>query len=197
MRYRYIHKAKRGNLSVKLIGVGGCGCNTLKRLAEGPDINVDLIIVDSDDAMVFANGFDGEFRESLLDADMVFVLAGMGGRFGAENASLIAQAARSKGAAVVGFGVMPFSYEGRLRADNALHGIGEFQQNVDLLVRLSNDDLMKFAKPTDTMAYAFGKFDRYMYSVISAVTDALEEMQPRNIDREMLAGIMTAAGLIA
>ncbi len=53
---------------------------------------MDLIIVDSDDSMVFANGFDGEFRENLLNADLVFVLAGAGGRFGSENASLIAQA---------------------------------------------------------------------------------------------------------
>ena len=72
---------------------------------------------------------------------MLFVTAGLGGGTGTGAAPIIAQAAKEMDILTVGIVTLPFTFEGRRRARQALEGLEEMKENVDSLIVISNDKL--------------------------------------------------------
>ena len=143
---------------VKIIGIGGAGCNAVKQMLDDNWKNVEFYAVDTDkEALSTCNGTtqvqigvntiqgrgtDGslelgkraaaesmdELRSTVSDAKMVIVLAGMGGGTGTAVAPLIASLAREQGTLTVCFVTRPFDSEGEHRAEQALYGVQEMQR---------------------------------------------------------------------
>ena len=164
-------ESKHARPKIKVIGVGGGGGNAVKRMVEIGLTDIEFYAVntvkkaldehtDATPVLIGANttpGYTGadpemgkkaaeEDRETLrsivADADIVFIVAGMGGGTGAGASPLIASLAREQGALAVGVVTRPFDFEGNRRAERAESALQELQENADSVHVLSNQRLV-------------------------------------------------------
>lgn len=165
-------ESKRIHTRIKVIGVGGAGGNAVKRMIEDGLTDIEFYTVNTDSqaldkhpeatpVQIGANTTQGlgcganpeigrkaaeEDRETLnaivADADIVFVIAGMGGGTGAGASPLIASLAQAQGALAVGVVTCPFNFEGQRRAEQAKCSLQEIQENADSVVVVQNQQLL-------------------------------------------------------
>lgn len=157
---------------IKVIGVGGGGCNAINRMIASQVSGVEFWSVNTD-AQALTNastpnrlqvgkkltrglGAGGhppvgekaaeesrdEIATALEGADLVFITAGMGGGTGTGAAPIVAEVAKEVGALTVGVVTRPFTFEGRRRTSQAEEGIGALQSRVDTLIVIPNDKLL-------------------------------------------------------
>ena len=156
---------------IKVIGVGGGGCNAVNRMIESGLKGVEFIVANTD-LQVLNNSLapiklqigreltDGlgaganpeigreaaleskaEIEEAIKGADMVFITCGMGGGTGTGAAPVIAEISQDLGALTVGIVTKPFSFEGKKRMSQAISGLDELKKHVDTLIVIPNDRL--------------------------------------------------------
>ena len=156
---------------IKVIGVGGGGCNAVNRMIESGLKGVEFIVANTDlqvlntslaetKLQIGASITDGlgagadpevgreaalesrnEIEDALRGADMVFVTCGLGGGTGTGAAPVIAEIAQGLGALTVAIVTKPFKFEGKKRMDHALLGLDELKKHVDTFVVIPNDRL--------------------------------------------------------
>ena len=193
-----------GNLPrIKVIGVGGAGCNIVNRLMDyGPKL-VEYIAVNTDKQSLSHSrapvriligeketkglGAAGsaetgrlaaeENREELVQlmdgADLVFVTCGLGGGTGSGASPVIAGIARALGILTVGVVSLPFRFEGSGRAKAAAAGLEELKASADTLIVLHNDKLMSVASKGMTMADAFRFSDETLNQGLQGIIDLM------------------------
>ena len=165
-------ESKRIHPKIKVIGVGGAGGNAVQHMIEAGLTDTEFYAVNTDQQVlnncngatpvqIGINTTQGlgcganpeigrraaeEDREKLqnivADADIVFIVAGMGGGTGAGASPLIASLAREQGALAVGVVAQPFNFEGHRRAEQAERGLQELQSNADSVVVVWNQRLL-------------------------------------------------------
>lgn len=136
-----------------------------------------------------------EIREALADADMVFVTAGEGGGTGTGAAPVVAEIAREEiGALTVGIVTKPFSFEGRLRRNQAEQGIDFLSQKVDTLIVIPNDRLLEIVEKKTSMLDAFRIADDTLRQGIQGVTDLITIPGLINLDFADIRTVMKDAG---
>ena len=156
---------------IKVIGIGGGGCNAVNRMIDSGLKGVDFIVANTDlqvlnnskadvkiqigAALTDGLGAGGrpeigresaveskkEIEDALTGADMVFITCGMGGGTGTGAAAVVAEISQALGALTVAIVTKPFSFEGKRRMQNALQGIEELKNHVDTLIVIPNDRL--------------------------------------------------------
>ena len=159
------------NAQIKVVGVGGGGCNAVDRMMQAGVQGVEFIAINADaqglascsapvrlrigDKVTRGLGCGGdpslgekaaresaeEIGEVLRGADMVFVTAGMGGGTGTGGAPVVAEIARKMQALTVGVVTKPFGFEGPRRMKLALEGVERLKEHVDTLIVIPNDRL--------------------------------------------------------
>ena len=136
-----------------------------------------------------------EIREALAEADMVFVTAGEGGGTGTGAAPVIAQIAREEiGALTVGIVTKPFSFEGRMRRNQAEQGVELLSQKVDTLIVIPNDRLLEVVDKKTSMLDAFRIADDTLRQGIQGVTDLITIPGLINLDFADIRTVMKDAG---
>ncbi len=136
-----------------------------------------------------------EIREALAEADMVFVTAGEGGGTGTGAAPIIAEIAREEiGALTVGIVTKPFSFEGRLRRNQAEQGVDLLSQKVDTLIVIPNDRLLEIVDKKTSMLDAFRIADDTLRQGIQGVTDLITIPGLINLDFADIRTVMKDAG---
>ncbi len=133
-----------------------------------------------------------ELRQSLADADLVFVTAGMGGGTGTSAASNVARLAKEQGAFVVGLVTAPFSFEGRRRMGLAVAGIERLRPQVDNLILVQNDRLLGYIDHSSHMASAFQKVDEVVAQAMIDLSEVINAPQEVNLE---FAGVRYIMGL--
>jgi cell division protein FtsZ len=209
---------------IKVIGVGGGGGNAINTMIESRLDGVDFIAANTDVQALESNqapmkiGLGGaltkglgaganpeigrnaaleditKLTETLSQADMVFVTAGMGGGTGTGAAPIIAQVARECGALTVGVVTKPFSFEGRKRRRQAEEGIATLQQCVDTLITIPNDRLLSVAGQKTTMLDAFRKADDVLLNAVQGISDLITIPGLINVDFADVRTIMSHMG---
>ncbi len=209
---------------IKVIGVGGGGCNAVNRMIEAGVRNVDFIAVNTDAQALHlsraaeriqigekltrglgagANPDIGkraaeESREQVMSAlngaDMVFVTAGMGGGTGTGAAPVIAEIAKELGALTVGVVTKPFSFEGRRRLTQADAGIDALKEKVDTLIVIPNDRLLEIVEKNTPMLEAFKEADNVLRQGVSGISDLIAEPGLINVDFADVKAIMSERG---
>ncbi len=193
-------ESKRLQPKVKVIGVGGAGGNAVNRMIEVGLTGIEfyavntvqqalekckeaipvLIGVNTTPGYCGANPELGkkaaeEDREKLhaivADADLVFVIAGMGGGTGAGAAPLIASLAREQGALTVGVVTRPFNFEGQRRAEQAEQGLQELQENADSVVVIQNQRFLDRMDRTLKIREAFRLSDEMLLRGVESITE--------------------------
>src|SRR5690554_1596377 len=209
---------------IKVIGVGGGGSNAVNRMIEFGLKNVEFITVNTDAQALHmarseqklqigekltrglgagANPEVGkkaaeESREiihnTLNNADMVFVTAGMGGGTGTGAAAVIAEIARECGALTVGVVTRPFSFEGRKRQAQAEQGIAALKEKVDTLIIIPNDRLLEIVDKKTPMLEAFREADNVLRQAVQGISDLIAVPGLINLDFADVKTIMTERG---
>ena len=211
--------------TLKVIGVGGGGCNVVNRMVRVGMQGVEFIAVNTDRQCLASSEATQKLpigekltggkgaganpdvgRESakeskdqisaLLDnTDMVFVTAGMGGGTGTGAAPVVAEIAKSRGILTVGVVTKPFNFEGRRRMDQAMRGIEELQSKVDSLVIIPNDRLQYATDEKITFANAFAIADDVLRQAVQSISDLITTTGLINLDFADVTAVMKDAGL--
>ena len=136
-----------------------------------------------------------QIAEALAESDMVFVTAGEGGGTGTGAAPVVAEIAREEiGALTVGIVTKPFSFEGRLRRNQAEQGIDLLSQKVDTLIVIPNDRLLEIVEKKTSMLDAFRICDDTLRQGIQGVTDLITIPGLINLDFADIRTVMKNAG---
>jgi cell division protein FtsZ len=197
---------------LKVVGLGGAGCNAINRMIELGLNNVDFIACNTDAQALHSSlakttiqlgprltrglGAGGDpktgeaaaeesYRElsrALDGADMVFLAAGMGGGTGTGSIPIVARVARSLGAIVVAIVSTPFSFEVGRRQSNARDGLAKLQQYTDTLITVPNDRLLQLAYPDMPLELAFRLADDVLRQGIQGISELITEPGLINVD---------------
>ena len=210
---------------IKVIGVGGGGCNAVNRMVEAGLQGVEFIAVNTDRQALnrclaetkiqigekltrgLGAGANPEVgqraAEETLDeisaiidgADMIFVTAGMGGGTGTGAAPIIAKAARDMGILTVGVVTKPFSFEGAKRKKQAELGISFLKRYVDSLVVVPNDKLLQNCEKNTSMLDAFRMADDVLRQGVQGISDLISDFALINVDFADVKSVMTDRGI--
>ncbi|HET7098935.1 MAG TPA: cell division protein FtsZ [Patescibacteria group bacterium] len=135
-----------------------------------------------------------KLKELLIDSDMVFVTAGMGGGTGTGAAPVIARLAKETGALTVGVVTKPFSFEGTRRAVAAEDGIEKLKEVVDTLIVIPNQRLMDVIDRKMTLVEAFKVVDSVLGQAVGGIADIITNAGLVNVDFADVKTIMKDAG---
>lgn len=124
-----------------------------------------------------------QLREAMYGADMVFITAGMGGGVGTGAAPVLSRIAREMNVLSVGIVTEPFSFEGKRKLSTAQLGIREMQAQMDALLVVKNDNLMKLQNNKKmSMAEAFRLADETLRQSISCIVEIIQTTGIINVD---------------
>ncbi len=210
---------------IKVIGVGGGGCNAVNTMIRSGLSGVEFIVANTDSQALAANlapikiqlgndltkglgaGANPEVgRKAALDdyeriseyidgADMVFVTAGMGGGTGTGAAPVIAKLAKELGALTVGVVTKPFMFEGRKRMKQAASGIKTLEECVDSLITIPNQRLLQIAGESLSLVDTFKKADEVLLHAVQGISDLINNTGFINADFADVSTVMANKGL--
>lgn len=135
-----------------------------------------------------------KIKEYLLDSDMIFITAGMGGGTGTGAAPVIAEIAKEQGALTVAIVTKPFSFEGARRMVNAEEGIERLKSKVDTLIVIPNQRLLDVVDRKMTLLEAFRVADSVLTQGVQGISDIITLPGLINVDFADVKSIMKDAG---
>lgn len=135
-----------------------------------------------------------KIKEFLLDSDMVFITAGMGGGTGTGAAPVIAEISREIGALTVAIVTKPFAFEGTRRMVNAEDGIHQLKEKVDTLIIIPNQRLMDVVDRKMTLLEAFKVADSVLSQGVQGISDIITLPGLINVDFADVKSVMKDAG---
>ncbi|MFH1970980.1 MAG: cell division protein FtsZ [Patescibacteria group bacterium] len=135
-----------------------------------------------------------KIKELVLDTDMVFITAGMGGGTGTGASPVVARAAREAGALTVAIVTKPFSFEGTRRAVLAEDGIEKLKEEVDTLIVIPNQRLMDVIDRKMTLLEAFKVVDSVLGQAVLGISEIITVPGLVNVDFADVKAIMKSAG---
>jgi cell division protein FtsZ len=220
-----MERVQRGGLArIRVIGVGGGGCNAVDRMMRAKLKDVELVAINTDAQVLetveahkilqigakltgglgaggnpevgrkAAEESEAEIRDLLEDIDMVFITTGMGGGTGTGASPVIARLARESGILTVSIVTKPFSFEGCQRTERAIKGIEELRQYVDTLITIPNDRLLKVAPADLPLMQAFELADDVLRQGVQGITDLITTPGMINRDFADVEATMRGAG---
>lgn len=135
-----------------------------------------------------------KIKELLIDSDMVFITAGMGGGTGTGAAAVIAETAREIGALTVAIVTKPFAFEGARRGVLAEEGIEDLTDKVDTLIVIPNQRLMDVIDRKVTLLDAFRIVDSVLSQAVGGISEIITVSGLINVDFADVKTIMKEAG---
>lgn len=209
---------------IKVIGIGGGGCNAINTMITSGLARVDFIASNTDLQALDRSlapykiqlgpertrglgagampeiGRDAALeskeyiRECLEGADMVFVTAGMGGGTGTGAAPIVASIAREMGILTVGVVTKPFQYEGKRRNKHAEEGIRDMRRHVDTLLVIPNQRLLGIVDKSTPLLEAFKVADDVLRQAIQGIADVITTTGHVNVDFADVRTVMSHTG---
>jgi cell division protein FtsZ len=209
---------------IKVIGVGGGGCNAVNRMIDEGLSGIEFIAVNTDgqallqskattrvrvgDKVTRGLGAGGnpevgrksaeesaeELYEVLKGSDMVFVTSGMGGGTGTGAAPIVAQIAKEVGALTIGVVTRPFTFEGSRRAQSAEAGIAKLKEHADTLIVIPNDRLLQMVDKRASLQDAFRLADDVLRQGIQGISELITVPGLINLDFADVRAIMSEGG---
>jgi cell division protein FtsZ len=135
-----------------------------------------------------------KITDILRGADMVFITAGMGGGTGTGSAPIIAKIAKANGALTVAVVTKPFSFEGAKKMEYAEEGIRRLREEVDTLIVIPNQNLLKMADSKTTTPQALALADDILRQGVQSISDIITKTGIINIDCADVKSTMEGQG---
>ena len=210
---------------IRVIGVGGGGSNAVNRMIRAEMMGVEFIACNTDaqallqsdaphkirigDKITRGLGAGGDstigqraaeedsekISQALVDSDMVFITAGLGGGTGSGAAPVVAQIAKEGGALTIGVVTKPFSFEGARRKLIAERAAEELKAQVDTLITIPNDRLKDVVQKNTSILDAFRVVDDVLRQGVQGISDIITMPGLINLDFADVRAIMKDAGL--
>jgi cell division protein FtsZ len=210
--------------SIKVVGVGGGGCNAVDRMIDEGLQGVEFVAINTDaqalmlskaqtrvrigDKLTRGLGSGGdpeigkkaaeetseELYNVLRGADMVFVTAGIGGGTGTGASPIISQIARELGALTIGVVTRPFTFEGAKRHKTAEVGIANLKEEADTLIVIPNDRLLQIVDKRASLQDAFRVADDVLRQGIQGISELITVPGLINLDFADVRAIMSEGG---
>ena len=210
---------------IKVVGVGGGGCNAFNRMIDAGLQGVAYIAINTDkqalakckaetklqigEKLTKGLGAGGNpeigqksAEENLEDlskfitgADMVFITAGMGGGTGTGAAPIVAKVAKDLGILTVGVVTRPFTFEGKKRGEHAELGIKFLKKYVDSLVIVPNDKLLETVEENTSLLEAFEMADEVLKQGIQGISELIINDALINLDFADVTTVMKDRGI--
>ncbi|MDO5090039.1 MAG: cell division protein FtsZ [Cardiobacteriaceae bacterium] len=210
---------------IKVIGVGGGGCNAVKQMMDFDLEGVELICANTDMQVLSkspiahklqlgvqttrgkgagskpevgrqaAEEDRDRIQEILRGADMVFIAAGMGGGTGTGAAPVIASIARKMGILTVAIVTKPFFFEGAKRMRLAEAGLRELKKEVDCLIIIPNDRISSVMDEDATLFNSFKIVDDVLKNGVQSIANVIQREGLINTDLEDVKTIMSERGI--
>ena len=209
---------------IKVVGVGGGGCNAVNRMIEEGIQGVEFIAINTDaQALMLSKaptrvrigaklarglgaGGDPEIgrksaEESAEDlfnvlkgADMIFVTAGLGGGTGTGAAPVVAQIAKENGALTIGVVTRPFTFEGNKRMQSCETGMTNLKDHADTLIVIPNDRLLQIMDKRASLNDSFKLADEVLRQGIQGISELITVPGLINLDFADVRAIMSEGG---
>lgn len=209
---------------IKVIGIGGSGCNAVTRMVKKRIKGIDFIGINTDaqalhfckapeKILIGKNATKGlgagmnidagkdaveenreEIEAMLKGADMVFVTCGLGGGTGTPGTPVVAEIARNLGALTIGVVTKPFSFEGEKRKEIAEEGLSSLKDKVDSLIVIPNDKVMAIIDEKTSFLNAFSIVDDILSNAVQAISDLIVKPGIINLDFADIKTIMKDSG---
>ena len=210
--------------NIKVIGIGGGGCNAVLRMIAYNFKGPEFIAVNTDRQALLSNpapkriqigdkltkglgaGANPEvgqkaaeeskqqIAEVLQGADLVFITAGMGGGTGTGAAPVVAQIAKDMGILTIAVVTKPFPFEGKIRAANAEKGIANLKKYVDTLVIIPNEKLLKVMPKGTSVFESFKYADEVLRQGIQGISNLIIKPGIINLDFADVRTVMKNRG---
>ena len=210
--------------TIKVVGCGGAGTNTISRCLEGGINGKDLVAINTDAQHLLdahaphkiligrhltkglgagsiprigedaAKESEQDIRAALGHSDMIFVTCGLGGGTGTGSAPVVAQIAKETGALTIGVVTIPFSVEGFIRMDNADQGLKRLRDTCDTVIVIPNDKLLEVV-PNLSLNDAFKVADEVLMRSIRGITEMITKPGLVNLDFADLKTVMKRGGV--
>lgn len=209
---------------IKVVGVGGGGCNAVNRMVRAKIPGVTFVACNTDAQALMSSeasnririgekltkglGVGGdpargeraadesrdELYELLRGTEMVFVTAGMGGGTGTGAAPIVAEIAKDCGALTIGVVTKPFPWEGARRMKQAEEGLARLRDKVDTLIAIPNARLIEICKADVTVDEAFETADDVLRQAIQSISNIISQNGSINLDFNDVRTTMSEAG---
>ena len=209
---------------IKVVGCGGGGGNAVNRMVEAKISNVEFIAINTDLQALsgsktdirlaigqkvtkgFGSGGRPEIGEMAADedremitnalrgADMVFVTAGMGGGTGTGSAPIVAKIARELGALTVAVVTTPFDFEGPVRMRQAKAGLEKLKEQVDSLIVIPNQQILKVVDRHTSIPDAFRFADDVLRQGVEGISNIITKPGDVNTDFADVKNTMQGQG---
>jgi cell division protein FtsZ len=209
---------------IKVVGVGGGGCNAVNRMIDEGIQGVEFVSVNTDAQALLlskapmrvrigekltrglgAGGNPEVGRKSaeesaedlysvLKGADMVFITAGLGGGTGTGAAPIVAQIAKECGALTIGVVTRPFTFEGVKRMSSGEQGMGKLKEHADTLIVIPNDRLLQIVDKKASLQDAFRVADDVLRQGIAGISELITVPGLINLDFADVRAIMSEGG---
>ena len=211
--------------SIKVIGIGGGGCNAVNRMIEAGIEGVEFIAANTDLQALrqsyapvklqlgakltkgLGAGANPEVgRQAALEdtekiiellegADMVFVTAGLGGGTGGGSAPIVASLSSELGAVTVAVVTKPFHFEGKRRMHQAEQAVGELRDSADTVITIPNERLLTAVPPDTSLIDAFRFADDVLRQAVQGISDLITVPGVINLDFADVKTIVTGMGM--
>lgn len=212
-------------VNIKIVGIGGAGGNTVNSMIEAGLSNVEFIVANSDlqalknskamckiqlgvkttkglgcganpDLGRRATEEDLEkIMEHLENADIVFIVAGMGGGTGSGGAPVIAKALKDRGILSIAVVTKPFVFEGKRRALVADQALEDLKKDIDTLIIVPNEKLLGLVDRTVSMVDSFNMINDLLMQSVKSISSIISRSGHINVDFADLSAIMKGMGL--
>ena len=216
---------KTSIVSIKVIGIGGAGGNTVNSIIESGCQGIEFVTANTDAQALelsrastkvqigikstkgLGTGANPELgkraaeedldkvMDVIGDADIVFLAAGMGGGTGSGGLPVIAHALREKGILSIAIVTKPFLFEGKRRAEVAEVAIEQLKKEVDTLIVIPNQKLLEVVDPTVSMIDAFSMINEILSQSVRGISDIITKPGHINVDFADVRTIMKDRGL--
>ncbi|MBN1917167.1 MAG: cell division protein FtsZ [Verrucomicrobia bacterium] len=223
MALEFVNTHERG-ARIKVIGIGGAGCNALNKMIASDIEGVDYIAVNTDMQalstcmarerlqigrnVTFGLGAGGDpelgrkaaeededaIIEILEDAEIVFLTAGLGGGTGTGATPVIARIARDRGILTIAIVTKPFLFEGSIKQRYADDGLATLRSTIETVMTIPNQRLFEIAGTNLTIVEAFRITDQVLCRSVSAISTLILKPGMMNLDFAHIRTVMSIKG---
>jgi len=213
------------SIRIKILGIGGAGGNTVNSMIDSDLEGVSFVVANSDLQALRqskapnkiqlgvkttkglgcgANPEIGrksteedieQIMEQLGDADIVFVVAGMGGGTGSGGAPVVARALKERGILSIAVVTKPFSFEGKRRMIVAQESLDTLKKEIDTLIVVPNEKLLGLVDRSVSMIEAFEMINKILIQSVKSISSIISRSGHINVDFADLRTIMKGMGL--
>ncbi|MGA3173756.1 MAG: cell division protein FtsZ [Syntrophorhabdales bacterium] len=221
----YMDESNGFSAKLKVVGIGGGGCNAINNMVEAGLLGVEFVAVNTDVQSLNANkasvklqigtkltrglgaGANPEvgrqaaledaeqISEHLKGSDMVFITCGLGGGTGTGASPIVAEISKELGVLTVAVVTKPFAFEGKMRNFQADDGLVRLKSQVDTLITIPNQRLLSVGGKHLTIKDAFLKADEVLLHAVRSISDLIISDGYVNVDFKDVQTVMREKGL--